>query len=358
MGIELHPFIAGAGPAGAPVGPVRHGAESVSRPRARILAPFSDAGLERLADRVEVHYESWMDSGRIHDPEELAARLNERSESILVLELDFVFEDVFEAAPGLEFVGVCRTATNHVDIASATAHDVVVVNTPGRNAQAVAEHALGLMLALARRIPEGHSYVMGGRWENPVGPYVDLRGIELAGRTLGIVGLGAIGRRLAEMAGAIGMRCVAHDPYVESPPQGIRLVDLDEVMACSDFISVHAPLTAETEGLIDSRRLALMKPTAYIVNLSGAGIVDRDGLATVLESRTIAGAALDVFETQPVAPDHPLLALDNVVLTPHVGGATDETIGRHSMMMASDILRFLDGERPVNLVNPEVWEGR
>ena len=337
---------------------MRRDAGAVSRPRALILAPFSDAGLERLADRVEVHYESWMDSGRVHDPEELASKLGELGASILVMELDFVFEEVFEAAPGLEFVGVCRAATNHVDIESATAHGAVVVNTPGRNAQAVAEHALGLMLALARRIPEGHSYVMGGRWENPVGPYVDLRGVELAGRTLGMVGLGAIGRRLAEMADAIGMTCVAYDPYVESPPQGIRLVDLDELMAHSDFISVHAPLTGETEGLIDSRRLALMKPTAYIVNLSGAAIVDRDGLRSALESMTIAGAALDVFETQPIAPDHPLLALDNVVLTPHVGGATDETIERHSMMMASDIVRFLDGNRPVNLVNPAAWEGR
>ena len=150
-----------------------------------------------------------------------------------------------------------------------------MVNTPGRNAQAVAEHALGLMLALARHIPEGHSYVMDGRWTNPVGPYVELRGLELAGRTLGIVGLGAVGRRLAEMADAIGMTCIAHDPYVEVPLPGVSLAGLDEVMACSDFVSVHAPLTGETQGLIDSRRLALMKPTAYIVNLSGAAIVDR-----------------------------------------------------------------------------------
>ena len=131
------------------------------------------------------------------------------------------------------------------------------------------------MLALARRIPEGHNYIVGGRWVNPVGPYVELRGVELAGRTLGIVGLGAIGRRLAEIAGAIGMTCIGHDPFVESPPPGVRLAALDEVMARSDFVSVHAPQTGETEGLIDSRRIALMKPTAYIVNLSGAGIVDR-----------------------------------------------------------------------------------
>ena len=337
---------------------MRLGTEGDARPRALVLAPFSDAGLERLADRVDVTHESWMDSGRLHDPDGLAEKLKELGASILVIELDFVFAEVFEAAPGLAFVGVCRAATNHVDIESASSHGVVVVNTPGRNAQAVAEHALGLMLALARRIPESHNYVLEGRWVNPAAPYVDMRGVELAGRTLGIVGLGAIGRRLAEMAGAIGMACVAYDPYVSGAPPGMRLVELDELMACSDFISVHAPVTAETEGLIDSRRLRLMKPTAYIVNLSGARIVDGEGLRSALGSGTIAGAALDVFETQPIAPDHPLLGIDNVILTPHVGGATDETIRRHSEMIASDILRFLDGERPVNLVNPTAWEER
>ncbi len=358
MGGRLHPIVVGPGQARALVGSVKHETGALGRPRALILAPFSEVGLKRLADRVDVGYESWMDSGRLHDPDELAGRLNELGASILVIELDFVFEELFEAAPGLEFIGVCRAATNHVDIESATAHGVVVVNTPGRNAQAVAEHALGLMLALARRIPESHSYVLEGRWVNPAAPYVEMRGLELAGRTLGIVGLGAIGRRLAEMAGAIGMACVAYDPYVSGPPTGMRLVELDELMACSDFISVHAPVTAETEGLIDSRRLRLMKPTAYIVNLSGARIVDGEGLRSALGTGTIAGAALDVFETQPIAPDHPLLALDNVILTPHVGGATDETIRRHSEMIATDILRFLDGQRPLNLVNPAAWEER
>ncbi len=352
MGGLLHPIAVVPGQARALVGSVRH------ETGALILAPFSEIWLKRLADSVYVDYKSWMDSGRLHDPGELAGRLNELGASILVIELDFVFEEVFEAAPGLAFVGVCRAATNHVDIESATAHGVVVVNTPGRNAKAVAEHALGLMFALARRIPESHAYVSEGRWVNPVAPYVDLRGLELAGKTLGIVGLGTIGRRLAEMARAIGMTCVAHDPYMDSSPAGVRPVDLDELMACSDFISVHVPVTGETEGLIDSRRLALMKPTAYIVNLSGARIVDGDGLKAALEDGTIAGAALDVFETQPIAPDHPLLGLDNLILTPHVGGATNETIERHSEMMASDILRFLERESPVNLVNPEAWGKR
>ena len=312
--------------------------------------------MRRLRARLDVQYESWMESRWLLDPDELAAKLNGLGVSVLVTELDFVFEEVFQAVQSLKFVGICRAATGHVDIEAATANGVAVVNTPARNAQAVAEHALGLMFSLARRVPEGHGYVMGGRWQNPVEPYVELRGVELAGRTLGIVGLGAIGARLAEMAMAIGMECVAFDPYVDVPPAGVCLKNLDEALAGSDFVSIHASLTRETEGLIDSRGLALMKSTAYLVNLSDARIVDRDGLVDALDCRAIAGAALDVFETHPIVPDHPLLGLDNVILTPHVGGATEETIGRYSKMMADDILRFLDGERPLNLVNPGVWE--
>ncbi len=326
--------------------------------RALILAPFAARELERLAGKLLVEYESWMESRRLHDPNDLAAKLNNLGASVLVIELDFVFEEVFEAVPTLKFVGICRATTSHVDLEAATANSIMVVNTPGRNAQAVAEHALGLMMDLARRITEGHRYITGRRWLNPVEPYVELRGVELAGRTLGIVGLGAIGRRLAEMAGAVGMTCIAYDPHVDTPPSGVSLQNIDDLLAGADFVSIHAPLTGETEGLIDPRMLALMKPTAYLVNLSDARIVDRGGLVDALKSGAIAGAALDVFETHPIVPDHPLVEMDNVILTPHLGGATEETIDRYSKMMADDIMRFLDGERPVNLVNPAVWEPR
>ena len=330
--------------------------ETGDHPRGLFLAPFAKPELQRLTSRLHIECESWMESGRLYDPDQLAARLNDLGALVLVIEVDFVFREVLEAAPNLKFVGICRGSTNHVDIEAATANGVVVVNTPGRNAQAVAEHSLGLMLALARRIPEVHDYVKVGRWLNPLAPYLELRGVELGGKTLGIVGLGAVGRRLAEMAGAIGMTCIAYDPYVDSPPLGVALKPLEEVMAHSDFVSIHVALTAETEVLIDSRKLSLMKPTAYLVNLSDARIVDRDCLVALLESRKISGAAFDVFESHPIAPNHPLLALDNVILTPHVGGATEETIERYSRMMVTDILRFLDRERPLNLVNPAVWE--
>ena len=139
-------------------------------------------------------------------------------------------------------------------------------------------------------------------------------------------------------------------------PPDINVRELEQVLVDSDFVSIHAPLTEETDGMIDSGKLALMKPTAFLINLSDARIVNRDALVAALEDGRIAGAALDVFETHPIAPNHPLVQLDNVILTPHIGGATEETIGRYSKMMADDIIRFLDGKRPLNLVNPSVWE--
>ena len=243
-----------------------------------------------------------------------------------------------------------------MDVDAATAHGVVVVNTPGRNARAVAEHALGLIFSLARRIPTAHNYVTSGQWRHPVGGYVDLRGIELAGRTLGIVGMGAIGRRLAEMGQALGMSVLGYDPYVTDPPDGTDMVDLRNVASRSDFISVHVPTMPQTVGMIDAEILACMRPTAFLVNCSDADVIDQPALVRALRTRQIAGAAFDVFETHPIAPDNPLLQLDNVILTPHLGGATVETIQRHSKMMTDDILRFARGDRPVNLVNPEVWD--
>ena len=321
---------------------------------ALILAPFTDSGLALLRQRIDVSYESWLDTRRIYDSEELAGRLAGEHTSILVVEADFVFDEVFERAPTLRLVGVCRNSTDHVGLKEATRHGVLVVNTPGRNARAVAEHALGLMLSLARRIPASNAYVTERRWVNPAEPYISMRGIELAGRTLGVIGLGAIGETLAGIGAALGMDVIGHDPYVERS-HGVRMAALDGLLAGSDFISIHAPLTQETEGLIDAQRLALMKPTAYLVNLSAAAIVSQEALVAALREKRIAGAAMDVFESHPVAPDSPLLELDDALLTPHLGGATAETVERHSKMMADDILRFLDGERPRNLVNREAW---
>ena len=325
--------------------------------RALVLAPLSEQHLNRLRRSADVTYESWLETRRLHDPDELAARLRQSEVSVLVVEADFVFEEVFQYADALRLVGVCRNSTAQVDVDSATRHGVAVVNAPSRNAQAVAEHALGLMLALARGIPAAHSYVRGKHWENPVEPYLSMRGVELAGRTLGVVGLGAIGSKLANIASALDMKVVAHDPNVGSPQANVVMVDLQALMRQADFVSVHVPLTPDTRSLLDAGLLSRMKPTSYLISVSDAAVIDQGALLEVLRENRIAGAALDVFETHPVAPDNPVITLDNVVLTPHLGGATEETIERHSQMIVDDILRYFEGVRPQNLVNPEVWDG-
>ncbi len=324
--------------------------------RALILAPFDPLQLERLRAAAPVEYESWLETRTLADPEELVVRIRKSHISILVVEADFVFEETFDGAPGLRFVGICRASTNQVDIAAATRGGVVVVNTPARNARAVAEHALGLMFALARRIPRSHTYVASGRWKNPVEPYISMRGIEMRGRTVGIVGLGAIGSELAGMCTALGMDVIAHDPFVASPPPGVRMTSLHALASNSDFISVHVPAMADTDGMIDVDMMSMMKRSAFLISCSDSSVIDQAALVHALDSGRIGGAAFDVFDTHPIAPDNPLMRLDNVILTPHIGGATAETIRRHSEMMTDDILRFTRGQMPVNIVNAEVWK--
>ena len=323
---------------------------------ALVLAPFNASGLELLGRRLHVTHESWLDTGRLQDPEGLGTRLDDEGVSVLVVESDFIFEETFEAAGSLRLVGVCRTSVSHVDVDAATRHGVAVVNAPGRNAQAVAEHALGLMLSLVRGIPSADEYVRSGRWENPVEPYVSMRGGELSGRRLGLVGLGRIGRILARIGLALGMDVAAHDPYVDATQTDVPLMGLDGLLAWADFVSLHLPGGEGTDGLLDRHRLSLMRPSSYLVNTSAAEVVEHEALVEALEAGRLAGAGLDVFESHPAAPGDTLLALENVVLTPHLGGATEETVERHSRMIAEDALRFLDGVKPVNLVNAEVWE--
>jgi D-3-phosphoglycerate dehydrogenase len=329
--------------------------------KAIILAPFEQASLHRLQQRLQVLYESWMESGKMYDPEELGERLCREGISIVVTEIDFLFRETFEKAPGLKLVAMCRAGTNQVDLESATELGVAVVHTPQRNAVAVAELTVGLLLSLARRIPQAHAAIISKHWESPLDGYLQFRGVELSGKTAGILGLGAIGSLVAQRLLAFQMRVLAHDPYLpaeRAKALGVELADLETVLKESDFLSLHLPLTPETEGLLSAQRLRLMKPTAYLINTGSGGVLDEDVLAEALRQRAIAGAALDVFGGHPLPPTSPLLALDNVVLTPHIGGATQETVQRYSEMVTEDILRFLDGQRPLHLANPEVWKQR
>ena len=328
---------------------------------ALVLAPFCQDAIEALGKTLPVTYESWTDTRRLYSPEELYQRINSENIGILVVEADFVFDDVFQESGPLRFLGVCRNTLDHIDVQAATAHGVAVVNTPGRNAQAVAELTIGLMICLARRISHLNGYLKNGGWDSPVEPYISMRGVELRGKTLGIIGLGAVGRIVARLGRAFGMHVLAYDPYVGAlgrKKAGALLETLDRVLGLSDFLSIHTPSTPDTEGLLDDRRLSLMKPGAYMVNTASYSVVEEVALVEHLKSGHIAGAALDVHRTHPIPPSSPLLKLENVILTPHVGGASDGTIERQSWAMVEEIRRFLEGRRPRHLVNREVWGRR
>jgi autoinducer 2 (AI-2) kinase len=323
--------------------------------RALILAPFAGAELERLRGRLDVVYESWLESGRLWDPDELGARLAREDFAVLVVEADFVFAEVFEAAAELQLVGVCRNALNQVDLEAASERGVPVVNAPGRNTNAVAEMTIALMLALARRVPAAHALVAGGGWHDPAEGYRSLRGREIAGSTAGVVGFGQIGREVARKLRSLGARVLVHDPYV--PPRDIaalggEAVTLDHLAAASDFVTLHVPESEETRGLADAAFVERMKPDALLINTGSGPSVDARALAEALHAGRLAGAALDVFEGHPLPQSHALLAAPNVILTPHVGGATAETIARHSRVMSDEILRLLDGQPLQHVVNP------
>jgi D-3-phosphoglycerate dehydrogenase len=259
--------------------------------------------------------------------------------------------------PQLLVVARPGIGVDNIDVPAASERGVLVVNTPDAPTESTAEHAVGLLLALAKRIVEADRWLRGPRDSG-----VPL-GLELRGRTLGLVGLGRIGRRVAEICGlGLRMRVLAHDPYVspaEAERLGVTLVDgLDALLGEADVVSVHAPSTPETQGLIGERTLARMKRGALLVNASRGALVDEEALLAALRSGHLAGAALDVFRNEPPPPDHPLLALPNVVATPHNAAWTD--VGRlaSSEGAATQVLQVLAGQRPPWLVDPGAWPGR
>jgi phosphoglycerate dehydrogenase-like enzyme len=246
---------------------------------------------------------------------------------------------VIAAAPRLKLIAQFGAGLEGVDLEAARERGIAVRNVAGANAQAVAELAAFLMLALARKLPQ-HARSFARR---VVG---DPPGSELSGKTLGIVGLGATGRALARVARGFGMQVVAVR-RVEAPPDAdaswVGGADrLDELLGRSDYVSLHAPLSDATRGLIDARRLALMKPSAFLVNVGRGALIDREALLAALRERRIAGAGLDVYWEEPPDPADPLFALDNVVATPHLGGVTDEALARIADRLVATLIEFLD----------------
>ena len=238
---------------------------------------------------------------------------------------------------------------SRIDLNEARKYKVLVTNMPGCNAVSVAELVFGQMIALIRRTHEADRNVKGGRW----GEYLKLSGIELAGKTIGIVGMGNVGTRVAIRARAFEMNFRVYDPYIPEShvtALGGKWGDLDELLRESDFVTLHCPLTTETRNMIGERELASMKPSAYLINAARGGIANEEGLCRALQEKKIAGAALDVIEVEPPAKDHPLLQLDNVLWTPHLGAQTFEAAQRGEWGAAEEVIRVLEGKPPKNPV--------
>lgn len=333
----------------------------VGRPRVLSLVELDAEELRRLEAVADVEVRPWTETLELVDPEEVANEINAKQVLALFVEADFVMAETFELAPGLRFVGICRGDSGHVDIDAATRAGVLVTHTPGRNAEAVAELTIAMMLALLRDVPGAAAYVGERRWKDPVTAYVEMRGSELGRQVVGIVGLGRIGRQTARLAAAFGARVLATDPALSDDQVralGCEPTDWSDLLATSTLLAVHCPSLESTRGMLDAKALAQMPKGARLVVTTGEGVVRDDDVAKALRAGHLAGAAFDVFDTHPLRPDSPLLDAPNALLLPHIGGATDATVQRYSAMVADDFLAFLNGTRPERIVNPEVLDQR
>ncbi|HPD15200.1 MAG TPA: phosphoglycerate dehydrogenase [Planctomycetota bacterium] len=285
-------------------------------------------------------------------PEPLREALAE-ADALLVRSGTKVTAELLEAAPRLKVIGRAGAGVDNVDLDAATRRGIVVMNTPGGNTVAACELTMAMMLALARRLPQLSARVKAGEW-----PKKGAMGTELQGKRLGIIGLGRIGSEVARRALAFGMEVVAHDPFVSEERARsleVRLVSLDELLATSDVITVHAPRTGDTSRLLDAAAFARMKKGVLLINCARGGIIAEADLAEALRSGQVGGCALDVFDKEPPG-DSPLLAFDQVIATPHVGATTREAQASVATQIAHQVAAFLRGEAPRNAVNVPCFE--
>lgn len=321
--------------------------------KALVTAPFRGEGLDTLRGLADVVLDPWIDHRpiRLLDGDALAALVEEHGADILIVESDFVTGTAVYDLP-LVALGACRGDPNNVDVAQATEKGIPVLRAPGRNADAVAELAVALLFAVNRGIVRADLDVREGQtFRDGTIPYQRYRAWQLAGQTAGIVGLGAVGRALRWRLEGLGMTVLAYDPYAPD-----ATATLDELLEQSDVVSMHAPVTPETTGMIGAEQLARMKAGAVYLNTARAHLHDTDALVAALQSGHLGGAGLDHFVGEKLDVDHPLIGMTNVVLTPHIGGATYDTEANHSKQIADGLAVLLAGGRPDNLVNPEVLD--
>lgn len=321
------------------------------RPVIFSTAPLRGPGLDALRELGEVIVDPWIDQHplRLYNEADLAARAKEVGATVVICEADKVGGPVLDLP--LIAIGSTRGDPTNVDIPGATAKGIPVLRAPGRNADGVAEITVALLLGVTRHIIAADRDVREGQvYRDGSIPYQRFRGWQLAGQTAGIVGLGAVGRATKWRLEGLGMRVIAADPFA-----GDATHELDDLLAEADVVSMHAAVTPETAGMMGADQFARMREGAVYVNSARAGLHDLDALTAALTSGHLGAAALDHFEGEHIDTSHPLVAMPNVILTPHIGGATYDTETNHTTLMADGLAALLRGERPTNLANPEVF---
>ncbi len=326
-------------------------ASGADKPAALITASCRGPGLDVLRDLCEVTYDPWIDQHplRIWDGTMLAEKVDELGATVLVCEADFVSGDVLDRP--LRIIGSTRGDPTNVDVAAATARGIPVLRTPGRNADGVAELTVALLLAVTRHLlPSDHDVRTNQIFSNGSIPYQRYRAWQVSGRTAGLVGLGAVGRATRWRLEGLGMHVISYDPYSDEATHD----SLEDMLGEADVVSMHAAPTPDTLGMIGEKQFAAMRPGAFYLNSARGGLHDLDALVAALQSGHLAGAGLDHFDGEHLPEGHPLIEMTNVVLTPHIGGATYDTEVNHTNLVAEDIRRILAGETPLHCVNPEV----
>jgi D-3-phosphoglycerate dehydrogenase / 2-oxoglutarate reductase len=318
--------------------------------RALVTAPLRGPGFDKLRSLAEVVYEPWIDQTplRIYTAEQLADRASSENADVLVVESDSVSGPVLELP--LRAIASTRGDPNNVDISAATGAGIPVLYTPGRNADAVAEMTIALLFAATRQLLSADADVRAGQaFRDGTIPYQRFRAWEVAGQTAGLVGFGAVAKALKWRLEGLGVNVIAYDPYNDEAHHS-----LDEVLAEADIVSLHAPVTEETAGMIGASQFAAMRDGVVFLNTARAQLHDTEALVDALRSGKVAAAGLDHFVGEWLPTDHPLASMPNVVLTPHIGGATWNTEARQAQIVADGLEALLSGRTPAHIVNPEV----
>ncbi|MFX1388898.1 MAG: NAD(P)-dependent oxidoreductase [Promethearchaeota archaeon] len=332
--------------------------------KALITAKLTELCLNELKKYMDITYEPWRETGIIYfDVKELVEKLKDYDVFITEAD-DLKKEELFEKT-NLKLLVSCRGDPFNINLVAASKNKIPVLYTPLRNVDAVAELTIGLMLMLARNLHKADRIIHSDDFEIiEFEDYVDylnkFQGIELKGKKIGIIGLGQIGSRVADRLIPFGVEFLIYDPYIleEIVEQYGKRVEIDELIKYSDFITIHAVATDENENLINQERIGMMKKSAYLINTSKGSIIDYNALYKALEEERLAGAALDVFPLEPIDEDNEFIKLKNAIVTPHIGGDTEEIITRQSEILLIDIILWLNGKKPQHIMNPEVLKNQ